>query len=44
MLAGFWGTVDVSDAALASIPAPMRQALRAEMVRGARDDEQKPEW
>jgi hypothetical protein len=44
MLANFWENPDVSDEALASIPAFTRQALRAAMRSGAADDRQPPEW
>jgi hypothetical protein len=44
MLAGFWGEADVSDQALASVPAFARQALRAAIVRGAGDAGETIEW
>jgi hypothetical protein len=44
MLAGYWGTVDVSDAALASIPVVARQALRAAIASGEAEDPQRLEW
>jgi hypothetical protein len=44
MLAGFWGTTDVSDAALASIPAIARQALRDAIENEAENEQQRPEW
>jgi hypothetical protein len=42
MLAGFWDTVDVSDETLASIPVPVRRALRDAI--GTELNEPPPEW
>ncbi len=44
MLAGFWDHADVSDMALASIPAFARQAPRAAIDGGVAGNEPAPEW
>ena len=44
MLAGFWDNSDVSDGALASIPAFARRALREAIENSGVRDEQTPEW
>lgn len=44
MLATVWGTANMSDAALASIPAGVRQALRTELALASGTPDQKTEW
>lgn len=44
MLSQVWGEVDVSDEALASIPAEARRDLRTEIARGTTDGDHRAEW
>ena len=44
MLARHWGPVDLSDDALASVPATVRALLRGAVARGAEEDIEPPEW
>ena len=43
MLAQTWGPLDLSDAALASIPTMVRRGLR-DAIAGAAGNDEKPEW
>jgi len=44
MLARHWGTVDLSDSALAAIPAPIREMLRTSFARAVEEHGESPEW